>query len=649
MTSLCPCCISLQGTVFSEAAQQIAYNMTPSPHQSSCAKLIESAVQGCALCQLILDAISRQCRESGDLDADGKPVYPIGEIEIGGVVGSADQRWIWVGHSPNASGALRAVKIPRDWKDAWNHEERDINYAAIAMVKEWVQGCYEDHSDCSQPDNKFIPTRLIDVGNDGTDEVRLITTAGLDLKDRRYIALSHCWGLNMPDGAKTLIETLNDHIEGISLTGLTRTFVDAIAITRKLQIPFIWIDSLCILQNSGEDWEAEAAQMADVYSNASVTLAASASSDGSQGCCVPNAGKEAFWPYVDFPIWGNREQECYRVFSWSNEGTQNLENDALQTRGWTLQERELSPRIAHFSRDTVKWECRTLRASLNFPWQESPAIIGQKRVFDTDSLGHKLPGLTKGIPHMSSEENLRAAAEWLRLVKLYTRRNLTKQSDILPAISGVARIFAKFTPGGYYAGHFESLGVMNLLWAVDSPHNDKSVSRSSCRPHDYTAPSWSWASVMGAVSWSWYLPHEKIETMTAVKSMVTEPAGRDSFGQVKDGSIQITGKLRKLRAKRTEEAHGSVMNPAGLALFGKIRDKESKVGFITFDVVDEVCESVYCLACARIGFPWPQVYGIALVPSDKYSSDLIFKRVGRIRTAERTWQEDLPMTELVVV
>ncbi|KAI1136507.1 HET-domain-containing protein [Hypoxylon sp. FL0543] len=647
--SFCLYCVSLRGTAFSEAAEVISYNMARYPHQPSCTDLIQSAGQGCTLCQLILDSLSRDCRKSGQLDADGNPAYPEGEISIGGVVGPAGQRWIWVGKSHNASGTLRAIEIPRDWKDPWNHEKPDVNEAALLMVNKWIQTCHEAHPDCSRPDDEFMPTRLIQVGPEGADTVRLINSRGAELQDRRYVALSHCWGLSMPHCAQTFRETLTEHLERIRLSNLTKTFVDTIMIARRLRIPFVWIDSLCILQDSRDDWEIEAAQMADVYSNAYVTLAASSSPDGTQGCRIPNDGDESFWPYLDIPVIGNREQKCYRVFGWSNRWNPSLEDDPLQARGWTLQERELSTRIAHFSRDTLIWECRALRASLNFPWQDPAVVIGHRRVFDTDGVGRRLPGTSHSVPDSTEEQKLLAAAEWFRLVKLYSRRCLTKQTDVLPAMSGVARIFSRFTPGAYCAGLFESHGIISLLWAVDRPQKDKTVSKTSRRPSQYMAPSWSWASLVGAVSWSWYPPQDRIEAVATIQSIMLTPAGMDDFSQLKDGSLRMSGKLRKLRARRIEHAYGSSGDPAGLALFATTRGVETKVGWITFDVLDEVCESVYCLACARIGFPWPQVYGLALLPVDNDSLEPSYRRVGRVRTGEKTWLEESLLTEIVII
>ncbi|KAI0886749.1 HET-domain-containing protein [Annulohypoxylon maeteangense] len=646
--NFCSYCIALQGSAFSEAAEKITYNLTRNPHQPSCTALIKSASQGCPLCQLIIDSLSRQCRESRHVDDNNKPIYPQGEVAIGGVVGSSGERWIWIGHSPRASGMLRAIEIPRGWKDTWGDPKADIHDASLAMLKEWPRICYRDHPDCARPDESFLPTRLIEVSLAGDEKVRLICTSGVNLQDRRYIALSHCWGLNMPHCAQTFQETLADHEKGITLADLTKTFVDTIIMARKLQVPFVWIDSLCILQNSREDWETEAAQMADVYSNAYITLAASASSDGTQGCRIRSDKQEPFWPYIDIPVIGNREKKSYRVFSWSELGTGTPENDVLQTRGWTLQERELSPRIAHFSEDTVIWECQTSRASLNFPWKDSFGVSGHRRVFDMDSYGRKFPKASQDATVLTEEQKLFVVADWIRLVKLYSRRSLTKQVDVLPAISGVARIFARFGVGEYGAGCFESHGIISLLWVVDTPYTDKEISMASRRPAQYTAPSWSWASIIGPVSWSWYPPHDKLESLVTIKTISTTPSGKDKFGQVKDGFLRVSGKLCILRTELTEHGYGSTGDPAGLTLFGNINGSERKVGWIAFDILDEVCEFVHCIACARVGFPWPQVYGLALLPIHDESSVSTYRRVGRVRAMEKIWLDE-SSTEIFIV
>ncbi|KAI1207729.1 uncharacterized protein F4807DRAFT_175669 [Annulohypoxylon truncatum] len=195
---LCSCCVSLRATAFSEAAENIAYNTGRYPHQPSCTELSESASQGCALCRLILDSLSIQCGESGLVDDDKKPIYPQGEISIGGVVGPSGERWIWIDHSPRESGILKAIGIPRGWKDVWDDGNVDIHNTALAMLREWPWTCYRDHPGCPRPDGEFLLKRLVKVGLEGDGKVRLVSTSVLNSQDRRYNALSHCWGLNMP-------------------------------------------------------------------------------------------------------------------------------------------------------------------------------------------------------------------------------------------------------------------------------------------------------------------------------------------------------------------------------------------------------------------------------------------------------------------
>src|SRR5579862_1975868 len=158
----------------------------------------------------------------------------------------------------------------------------------ISTINYWLDYCRNNHSGCvsSQPD--FMPTRVVDVGLVEDREPRLVFTAGLDAADRglarRYLALSHCWGSGMPPTATTTLSTIPDRLQAIPIAGLSRTFVDFIGIARKMRVQYVWIDSLCIIQDSKEDWENEAAQMASVYSNAYCTVAASSSADGNGGC-----------------------------------------------------------------------------------------------------------------------------------------------------------------------------------------------------------------------------------------------------------------------------------------------------------------------------------------------------------------------------
>lgn len=131
--------------------------------------------------------------------------------------------------------------------------------------------------------SSYLPTRLIDIGSHAQDP-RLTLTHDVEVTDPRYLALSHCWGTTMPQSATTTLATMAERLERIPLDSLPRTFVDFTRIARNLGVQYVWIDSMCIIQDSREDWEKEAAQMASVYSNAYCTIAASGSKNGNAGC-----------------------------------------------------------------------------------------------------------------------------------------------------------------------------------------------------------------------------------------------------------------------------------------------------------------------------------------------------------------------------
>jgi hypothetical protein len=154
----------------------------------------------------------------------------------------------------------------------------------------WVKQCRTFHSDCNKENGRsFTPTRLIEVRSPlSTGEllrVRLIS--GRDATGE-YASLSHCWGLKPV--IQTTKESIHQFLTEIPWSDLSKTFQDAIEITRALAIPYLWIDSLCIVQDDYHDWERESANMGDVYAFAFLNIAAAASSDGSGGCFIPRKG-----------------------------------------------------------------------------------------------------------------------------------------------------------------------------------------------------------------------------------------------------------------------------------------------------------------------------------------------------------------------
>lgn len=148
---------------------------------------------------------------------------------------------------------------------------------AVARVHSWLQDCVEMHESCSSNRDGALPDRVLQI--DGPEHVKLHITSNERLP---YVCLSHCWG-----SQEILITTsanLDQHKMGISWGKLPKTFQDAISFTHKLGIKYIWVDSLCILQNSAKDWHQQGSKMADIYENAALTIAAAVSANPKGGC-----------------------------------------------------------------------------------------------------------------------------------------------------------------------------------------------------------------------------------------------------------------------------------------------------------------------------------------------------------------------------
>lgn len=225
---------------------------------------------------------------------------------------------------------------------------------------EWLRDCVENHSDCPRSSISTLPTRVLYVDPD-SNKLRLDIT---DAKRGNYVALSHCWGSIMP--LKLTASTLNLYASGISMETLPKTFQDAVIIAKNLCIDYIWIDSLCILQDSPGDWASESCRMADVYTNALVTIAADQSADCTGGIFAERAEEHAKSLPIQvascscsyctiFARWRRR-----RFYPFANQAADHFPaRSGLHSRGWTLQERLLSTRMLHFTPTELVWECTT--------------------------------------------------------------------------------------------------------------------------------------------------------------------------------------------------------------------------------------------------------------------------------------------------
>lgn len=231
-------------------------------------------------------------------------------------------------------------------------------------MRHWVNDCIENHEKCRENYPVVCPTRLLDLDQySNTGDVVLVEVDKTPEKRIPYATLSHCWGSSRSRGPLTTVTAnLASRKELIRFNELPPTFQDAVKSTRKLRIRYLWIDSLCIIQDSKNDWEKEAARMGEIYAGSVCTLCALASEDSYGGFFRATERKMKSDFRFDLSIGSKR----IRIFA-AEPNDWGLWGPVMK-RAWTLQERELSNRILYFSNYELFWECKTLRATEDVPW-----------------------------------------------------------------------------------------------------------------------------------------------------------------------------------------------------------------------------------------------------------------------------------------
>jgi hypothetical protein len=224
----------------------------------------------------------------------------------------------------------------------------------VATIQSWITECTTTHKTCQHVHHPVeYPKRLLDLNGENVFLQENVQPA-------RYACLSHCWGINV-DVAKTTTNNLEDFMTNIPLAQLTTTLRDAITICRRLGIFYLWIDSLCIIQDSKHDWKDQASRMADIYENSFITIAATKSKNSTGGCFAKCDEK-----YLSKPVPGYQDiyvRQTPRSFPWSRGQVISSTDWPLLNRAWIYQEMRLSRRILHFCANEVVWQCQTVQRS----------------------------------------------------------------------------------------------------------------------------------------------------------------------------------------------------------------------------------------------------------------------------------------------
>ncbi|KAL2060089.1 hypothetical protein VTL71DRAFT_9911 [Oculimacula yallundae] len=404
--------------------------------------------------------------------------------------------------------------IVQDKKLLFEHSQLNKSlstFDGLSRAKSWLNTCRSSHKKCNESNGPaFTPTRLVDLSGPHP-RVRSFTREEPTVS---YSTLSHCWGTTQR--CVLTASELSAFHEEIPVAALPKTFEEALFVAKYAGFDFIWIDSLCIIQDSIEDWRKESSTMCDVYSNSGLNISATGAADGSGGMFYNR--NQISLCQIDLQS-ANEEGVWFSCLAESFERI-SLHAMPLMSRAWVLQERLLSPRNLHFARDQLFWECNELHACELMPQTYQPGMALRMSSFKS---GH-------GI-----FEILTAAMNWHRVVRTYNKCKLTMPKDKLVAIGGLARAMRRDCLGDYVAGMWRGMMEYQLCWRVFALER---------RPVGYRAPSWSWASVDGELRhMACYANHADTLVQEVLDVVVRTVSQDDPFGEVVSGVLSITADL----------------------------------------------------------------------------------------------------------
>ncbi|KAH6681307.1 heterokaryon incompatibility protein-domain-containing protein [Halenospora varia] len=442
---------------------------------------------------------------------------------------------------------------------------------AFDRATKWLSYCLSHNEKCCSPSSTYIPRRLLYLGSGGKSHDPILFEP---MEPVPYVCLSYCWGSDVEGVLKTTTETLETHYHGIPLSSLPRTIYDAVIFCQGLKLQYLWVDSLCIVQDDRESWLVDSSQMSEIYSNALITLAIeepASCKDGFLGKqlfgsewqqrVVAHIGPEAGGPGKAVFIQPSTSQ--------SSDGTQRC---SLNQRGWCLQESILSKRRLCFDGNEMTWECAHRKIC------ECGHASWVTRSMEFAQLGYSLRPPTSKLRQSKPFELCRT------VVEEYSNRHLTEEGDKLVAVSALAKLILENfknsdgNPHTYLAGLWKEEFLYDITWSVVSSEDHKYRRRLTPQ---YRSPTWSWASLDGPICWKFresvlgwkYRPKLltdcKIDDVVSVSVLTSDPTG-----PVSSAHARITGQLAHVSKDGFQQAEVFLDRPDEFALCAETEEDQ---------------------------------------------------------------------------
>lgn len=499
----------------------------------------------------------------------------------------------------------------------------------LSLVNKWIHECLSTHTHCRlfEEDSLFLPTRLLDVGRPGSlgNMVYLVNSA-TDYTTGEYVTLSHRW--SSKPHVKLIESTHDDFAGGIQLNILQQTFQDAIQVTRRLNVRYLWIDSLCIIQEQqGQaDWSHEASLMEKVYLHSYCNISALAAANSSDTMFTFHDQK-LFEPPT-LTVNQDNTPLSYMIYdrdTWRSE----VDNHPLHGRGWIFQERLLSPRVLYFGDDQLFWECQEKQAAEFYP-DQIPLIMQRVSANLKATFRNHRARLVKG--ELDLDKASAYPKLWSDIVVEYAKCELTQPTDRLVALAGVARMMAGLIQDEYVCGLWkQSLGY-DLLWCVRGEPWPNSP------PEAYCAPSWSWAALYRRISPN--IDHRDAPLLIDIEHVEVKYATADIYGQVKGGSLFLRGAVKRIELGKVNRVG------RGTVVFVEPNCSSSCLPLVYMDVKDSIPSNLYCLPFA--GPTTSSRHCISLLLESVALTQPVwsFRRVGIMHTDDLSFRRAITGLEL---
>ncbi|KAL8660622.1 MAG: hypothetical protein Q9202_006367 [Teloschistes flavicans] len=476
-----------------------------------------------------------------------------------------------------------------------------LGTGSLAVLSSWIQECATSHTKCPRVfkgNPGWFPDRLVHITCTESSVTTAIGYPKVDLAARIvlrsnpadfspdktaagiiYISLSHCWGPppdpSAPLGgrADSVLTTskLSNWLTDIPIKDLPLTFQHAIIVCAQLGCDYLWIDSLCIVQDSLEDWQTQSAVMGDIYKFAFLNIAILSTTSDYEGFINPARDTRIDFGFrASFAslLGRSREeknssgQECVLLrgsakLLWSFQSAlpmSSASNAPLCNRAWVYQERCLARRTLAFAANSMYWACDEGSRGEQPEWAVAGLeSTGLRRLLHSS---HEIAETARaqGQTRLSLEQHWAVFSafdmHWHSCVTSYSQCKLTKLTDKLVAISAVAReLHSTLNLGDlrYLAGLWEINLPSQLAWITVKGRTTSARARVGDR--EYVAPSWSWASIDAPVQ-----PRLICRSGGGFVALAVARAAEvaldteNTFGSVKAGWLRLRGCLNHVRA-----------------------------------------------------------------------------------------------------